>query len=351
MKLQMHNFSHADTMPLISIAMATYNGERFIREQLDSIARQSLLPMELVITDDNSTDRTMDIVDEFSRSAPFPVRAVRNPTRLGYAENFLKAASLCAGDIIAFCDQDDIWFENKLGLCSACFSDNTIGLVLHSAHTFTQEGIRGHKLPNLPRNQVLDPCKRDPFRCPPGFAMLFRKDLLRLTDNTHRPWCVQAHDQWRWFLATCTGQIALVAESLALYRQHSANTCGAPDPNQRFPTLNHDATSEDYISIAESELDCSRILTAAAEKHPARAEWMKQSARKIARRSRLHLIRSRIYAPQSSLPVRAATVASIALLGGYIPDPAKMNLGIQAALKDIFIGLLRSQRRKSQKAL
>ncbi len=342
----MQEFTHADPMPRISIAMATYNGERFIREQLESIARQSLLPIELVVTDDGSTDRTMEIVEAFSLSAPFPVRAVRNETRLGYKDNFLKAASLCAGGIIAFCDQDDIWLENKLSLCSKYFSDNSVGLVLHAAHTFTQEGIRGHKWPDLPRNTILDVCDRDPFRCPPGFAMLFRKDLLHLTDNTNRPWCVKAHDQWCWFLATCSSRIALVADSLALYRQHPENTCGAPEPNEFLGTLNRNATDEDYISLAESELACSHILTAAAEQHPAHAKQMKQSARKIARRSRLHLIRSRIYAPQSSLPVRAATVGRIAWLGGYFPDPARMNLGVRAALKDVFLGVMRPHRRK-----
>ena len=64
--------------PRISVAMATYNGERYIREQLDSIARQTLLPIEIVITDDGSTDRTREVVEEFARTSPFLVRLVRN---------------------------------------------------------------------------------------------------------------------------------------------------------------------------------------------------------------------------------------------------------------------------------
>src|SRR4051794_37441524 len=106
----------------ISIAMATYNGDRYIREQLDSLARQNLLPFELVVTDDGSSDGTLDILKAFSERAPFPVRIFRNPTRLGYEENFLKAASLCNGDVISFCDQDDIWVDRKLEVCALMFT-------------------------------------------------------------------------------------------------------------------------------------------------------------------------------------------------------------------------------------
>src|SRR5664280_13480 len=105
----------------ISIAMATYNGERFIREQLDSLARQTYLPCELIVSDDGSTDRTLEIVEDFAKSAPFSVRAYRNEQNLGYADNFLKAASLCDGEWIAFCDQDDVWFDNKLARVRQCF--------------------------------------------------------------------------------------------------------------------------------------------------------------------------------------------------------------------------------------
>ena len=101
-------------MKKISIAMATYNGARFLRQQLDSFARQTLLPSELVVCDDGSTDSTMTIVDAFSRSAPFPIVIVNNTVRLGYTANFLQAAQMCQGELIAFSDQDDEWLPQKL---------------------------------------------------------------------------------------------------------------------------------------------------------------------------------------------------------------------------------------------
>src|SRR5581483_5816839 len=102
----------------ISIAMATYNGGQFIREQLDSLSRQTFLPCELVVCDDGSTDHTLAIVETFAASAPFAVRIHRNKKRLGFGPNFLKAASLCDGEVIAFSDQDDVWLETKL----ACYA-------------------------------------------------------------------------------------------------------------------------------------------------------------------------------------------------------------------------------------
>ncbi|HZD75966.1 MAG TPA: glycosyltransferase, partial [Acidobacteriaceae bacterium] len=84
----------------ISVAMPTYNGERFLREQLDSLVRQTLLPVELVVCDDGSTDSTVEILRRFVTSAPFPVRLYQNDTRLGPGFNFLSALARCAGDLV-----------------------------------------------------------------------------------------------------------------------------------------------------------------------------------------------------------------------------------------------------------
>ena len=101
-------------MTKISIAMATYNGERFLRQQLDSLARQTVHPAELIVCDDGSTDSTLSIVSDFARSAPFPVVIVNNSNRLGFTANFFQAARMCQGDLIAFCDQDDEWLPPKI---------------------------------------------------------------------------------------------------------------------------------------------------------------------------------------------------------------------------------------------
>src|SRR5437588_7313199 len=105
----------------ISIAMCTYNGARFLREQLDSFAAQSRLPDEVVICDDGSTDGTADIVRTFASGAPFPVHFHVNEPRLGITRNFERAAGLCTGSIIFFSDQDDVWLPDKLDRFAEAF--------------------------------------------------------------------------------------------------------------------------------------------------------------------------------------------------------------------------------------
>lgn len=106
----------------ISIALCTCNGERFLAEQLDSIARQKYLPSELVVCDDASEDGTYSLLQEFASSASFPVRLYRNPQRLGIGANFEQAIRLCEGDTIAICDQDDVWLPNKVAKFAELFA-------------------------------------------------------------------------------------------------------------------------------------------------------------------------------------------------------------------------------------
>lgn len=98
----------------ISVAMCTYNGEKFLAQQLASIAQQSRPPDELVVCDDASTDRTVAMVREFAHSVHYPVRVFENERNLGVAANFERALRLCEGDLIALCDQDDIWYPIRL---------------------------------------------------------------------------------------------------------------------------------------------------------------------------------------------------------------------------------------------
>nr|WP_306459713.1 glycosyltransferase [Edaphobacter lichenicola] len=107
-----------------SIAMCTYNGEKYLGEQLESIARQQQLPAELVLCDDCSSDATVSIAERFAVESPFPVRIIRNPKNLGYRGNFAQAIELCTGELIALCDQDDVWYPQKLKKLKELFLSN-----------------------------------------------------------------------------------------------------------------------------------------------------------------------------------------------------------------------------------
>jgi glycosyltransferase involved in cell wall biosynthesis len=98
----------------ISIAICTYNGEKYLTDQLNSFAQQTLLPQEIVLCDDGSTDATLKIVEKFQRESGITMNVCRNSERLGFVKNFEKAISLCTGDFIALSDQDDVWLPDKV---------------------------------------------------------------------------------------------------------------------------------------------------------------------------------------------------------------------------------------------
>ena len=98
---------------MISVAMATYNGEVYLRKQLDSILHQSLPVDEIIICDDQSSDGTVDIIQEYIKQYPH-IHLYKNEQNLGYKRNFKKALSLCSKEYIFLCDQDDIWDSDKV---------------------------------------------------------------------------------------------------------------------------------------------------------------------------------------------------------------------------------------------
>lgn len=101
---------------LVSVAMTTYNGEKFLQEQLESILNQTYKNIELVICDDCSTDNTIEIIKKYSNK-DFRIKYFINDQNLGYSKNFQKVISLCNGEYIALSDQDDIWNLDKIELC------------------------------------------------------------------------------------------------------------------------------------------------------------------------------------------------------------------------------------------
>lgn len=99
---------------MLSVALCTYNGEKYIEEQIRSIFEQTVPVNEIVVCDDGSTDNTVAIVTRMADASAIPIRLHHNDTGLGVVENFKKASSLCQGDIIFFSDQDDRWHTDKV---------------------------------------------------------------------------------------------------------------------------------------------------------------------------------------------------------------------------------------------
>lgn len=124
-----------------SVVMCTYKGAKFLQEQLESLVSQTRLPDELVVCDDCSTDETVEILENFARTAPFSVRIYRNEKNLGYIRNFEKCALLASADILFLCDQDDVWHASKIQKIMQIFEEKPdVGCVIHGNQCITAEG-------------------------------------------------------------------------------------------------------------------------------------------------------------------------------------------------------------------
>ncbi len=117
-----------------SVAMCTFNGGTYLLHQLESIAAQSRLPMEIVICDDGSEDDTLLLIQNFASRARFPVKVSVNKARIGSTKNFEKAIQQCQGDVVVLCDQDDVWHQEKISRLEGAFSAcPEVGLVFSNA--------------------------------------------------------------------------------------------------------------------------------------------------------------------------------------------------------------------------
>ncbi len=217
----------------ISVAMATFNGSRYLREQLGSIATQSLLPAELVVSDDGSSDDTLALVSSFAECAPFPVRLLPRDEQRGFADNFLHAARACRHDLIAFCDQDDIWLPHKLATAAQRMDRDASLLAMHRLTT-TDEAMKpiGLWTQGIEKDDVFPALTLDPYINGWGNSMLFRRWLVTEIPSDHRPRQPEhaerplSHDTWIYVLAAALGNVSHIAEPLVLYRQHGRNAIG-----------------------------------------------------------------------------------------------------------------------------
>lgn len=219
----------------LSIALCTYNGAVYLKEQLESIAAQTRTPDELVISDDQSTDDTLRLIEEFAATAGFPVRLSVNESNLGTAKNFEKAISLCRGDVIVLSDQDDVWHSDKLETVERIFEAKPELSLVFSNAELVDETLRldeetlferlhfdGRKQRLVKTGRALDVQLHENLVC--GCTVAFRANLkeLVLPISGEGP---LVHDGWIVLLIAAVGEIDFINRPLLKYRQHSAQQC------------------------------------------------------------------------------------------------------------------------------
>ena len=214
---------------MISIAMATYNGAKYLREQIDSILSQTIRDFELIVCDDCSTDETWKILEDY-KDRDLRVKLYSNQHNIGFIKNFEKAIGLCSGEYIALSDQDDVWLPNHLEVLYNLIDDKMIacgnadmidmngdrlGLTLQEMESFNYVPINNLQL----ASSVI--FFRNPFQ---GASMLIRRNFFSYALPI--PNEIKYHDSWFANLASFCGGITYTERIVNKYRMHGNNVTG-----------------------------------------------------------------------------------------------------------------------------
>jgi glycosyltransferase involved in cell wall biosynthesis len=279
----------------ISVAMTTYNGARFVQEQLQSIADQTCLPDQVVIVDDQSSDQTREILDAFATSAPFPVSLYVNETTLGPIRNFQRAVELCSGEIIVLCDQDDCWLPEKLLRIQEAFSSSpNVGLVFSDAELIDEHG---NSLNRRLWQYTFEENYESAIRSGKAFEILLQHDVVTGATMAFRERFRKAvvpfptgiplfHDGWIALIIAAIGDISTLSEPLIKYRVHQQQCLGIEPFSKRLP----DVDCEDDSPLANR----SSYYTGQIEKLNTVRERLDAVSSIAVNRTLLDSIRSRI---------------------------------------------------------
>jgi glycosyltransferase involved in cell wall biosynthesis len=235
--------------PLVSIVMATYNGNKYLTQQMESIVTQSYPNIEVIIVDDRSTDDTVEILQRFQQQYSF-LKIIRNEVNLGYIKNFEKGCLLANGELIALCDQDDYWHIDKIKNMQAAIGNYPL---IYCDSILCDEHLKplGVNISDRVNSIDFNSCLQQVVFCRIyGHATLMTKFFLQQAVPFLE---VIPHDWWLCYMATFYGGIKYLPEQLVSYRQHAANIFGVVGSKSR---------KHNKINKAErNRLEMSRIRT------------------------------------------------------------------------------------------
>lgn len=222
----------------IECVLCTYNGAEYIREQLESISRQTCRPDRLIVCDDGSQDDTVEIVAEWGKTAGFQVEIFINDPGLGPVGNFEKALALTTGEYIFFADQDDVWLTEKIDLAMKLMKKmesehgREMPCLVHTDLTVVDKQLKViHR--SFLENQGLQHICDEESLLPGLMAQNFVTGCTMLINRALKekalpfPRDIVMHDYWLALAAAMCGKIGFINVPTILYRQHGRNTVGA----------------------------------------------------------------------------------------------------------------------------
>jgi glycosyltransferase involved in cell wall biosynthesis len=203
---------------MVSVALATFNGEKFITMQLESIAAQTKIPDELVVCDDNSTDQTVSLINQFAAKVDFPVNIIRNSMNQGFVATFNRALEECKGDLVFLCDQDDFWFPEKIAKTFLFASQNSERKLFMNNAELSDSVLYGSGFTTFGQ---MESVSKNPYDLVLGCCMVVRRELLDLCLPIPKDF--PAHDVWIHEYADYLGWKLLIPDVLQYYRRHQKN--------------------------------------------------------------------------------------------------------------------------------
>lgn len=216
----------------VSVALCSYDGEKYIAEQLQSIFNQTVKPSEIIICDDCSQDNTVKIINDLIKQTLIKSDLIINSVNLGYIKNFEKAIKLCSGDIIFLSDQDDVWLPQKIEKHLLRYSETDCSLVFSDAF-LVDEKLNKYNISLLEKghtNLLIKENYTELFtilkmkNVATGTTMSFKKNLKKYIFPFSNNVC---HDYWITLLTDMSNKkIELINERLVLYRLHDNNCVG-----------------------------------------------------------------------------------------------------------------------------
>lgn len=220
---------------MVQVLIATYNGEKYIREQIESILNQSYKDIQILIRDDNSNDKTKEIVKEYIRSFPNKVILIEDDVKCGSAtSNFMQLVKHANAEYVMFCDQDDFWLTNKIEVTLAemikiedIYGKDTPILVF-AKHKAVDSNLKDLDYSDA---QTQTGRKRTALNeliiqnCVAGCLSMVNRALYSIMGDYNKD--ILMHDWWAALIASSMGQIGYIPEIVMLYRQHGDNVVGA----------------------------------------------------------------------------------------------------------------------------
>jgi hypothetical protein len=254
---------------MIEILLATYNGERYLSPQINSLLEQDWERISITVSDDGSTDCTWQILEGFAARFPDRFRLLRNSGRKGVVGNFTFLMEQARADYIAFCDQDDLWDADKLSeLMKSMVEVEGRHGVTHPTLVYTDMRLIGGDGKLLSdslwrKARIVPKCARFPNllaqNLVTGCTVLVNRALLKRALPITNLSCVMMHDYWLSLVAMAFGTCVPIERQTISYRQHGRNVVGAGAAltlPQRMRRIFSDRELDIWISSAARQAEC-----------------------------------------------------------------------------------------------